>query len=65
MFPPNADPLAIGFTTLKPGEELTRSVSRAIPFYSSQKNRFRYAIFCHETNNFMVMNSDPEIIIVE
>jgi hypothetical protein len=65
MFPPTRDPLGIGCKTIEPGEPLIRHLSRADVPDRLPKNTYRYAIFCHRTNNFAVMNSDPEIIIVE
>ena len=65
MFPPSRDPLGIGCTTLEPKEKLVRNLSRAALPERLPKAKYRYAIFCHRTNNFAVMNSDPEIIISE
>jgi|GEM_PF-2792872 len=60
MFPPCGDPLCIGSKTLRPGGEFKRNL-----FGTFAAGQYRYAIFCHKTNNFAIMNSDPEIIISE
>lgn len=65
MFPPSRDPLGIGCTTVDASESLTRKLARAEAPDNLMCGRYRYAIFCHRTNNFAVMNSDPEIIITE
>jgi hypothetical protein len=63
MFPPSGDPLGIGCTTIEANGKLVRDISLAKLSDPPPRNTYRYAIFCHKTNNFAVMNSDPEIII--
>jgi len=63
MFPPSRDPLGIGCTTVDASDPLTRKLARAEAPDNLMCGKYRYAIFCHKTNNFAIMNSDPEIII--
>lgn len=76
MFPPGADPLKIGTITLMPGDVylVDLSAPRDIHWHKEHPSRipgspvkdkfaYRYAIYCHSTRNFAVMDSDPEIII--
>ncbi|MDP2885667.1 MAG: hypothetical protein Q8P51_11685 [Ignavibacteria bacterium] len=65
MFPPGRDPLGIGTWRIGQGGQLKKHLPQEAVLDWKYPCHYRYAIFCHRTNNFAVMNSDPEIIIVE
>ena len=61
MFVPEKDPFGIGNRRIESNDTyMTRPLTMDDP-----QGTYPYAIFCHKTNNFAVMNSDPEIIITD